>query len=91
MANGIGNREISGVVNAVSPYPTNNEEFSDRLAKVLYQTCRLTIPGFVLKLLYGEGACILLEGQKVLPEKLEQAGFRFKYPTIQNSLVKIYG
>ncbi|MEI7663229.1 MAG: TIGR01777 family oxidoreductase [Bacteroidota bacterium] len=86
-----GNREISGVVNAVSPYPTNNAEFSDCLAKVLYQSCRLTIPAFALKMLYGEGASILLEGQKVLPEKLEQAGFRFKYPTIQNSLVKIYG
>ena len=87
----IENQEIRGIVNAVTPYPSFNAEFSDRLAKVLDQPCWLTIPAFVVKMMYGEGAEILLEGQKVMPEKLEQAGFRFKYPTIQNALVKIYG
>jgi len=85
------NPSIQGVVNAVAPYPSDNAEFSDKLAKVLGQTCWLTIPGFVLKMMYGEGAEILLDGQKVLPEKLEKAGFRFKYPAIQNALVNIYG
>jgi len=85
------NKELSGVVNAVTPYPTCNEEFSDRLAKVLGQSCWLTIPPFVLKMIYGEGAQVMLEGQRVLPEKLEQAGFRFKYPTLLNALVQIYG
>jgi uncharacterized protein len=87
----IDNPAIVGIVNAVTPYPTCNSEFSDRLAKVLGQPCWVTIPGFVLRLLYGDGAQVMLDGQTVLPEKLEQAGFRFKYPTIQNALVKIYG
>ncbi len=85
------NKELSGIVNAVTPYPTSNEEFSDRLAKVLGQSCLLTIPPFILKIIYGEGAEVLLEGQRVLPEKLEQAGFRFRYPTLLNALVQIYG
>ena len=87
----IENQSIRGIVNAVTPYPSFNEEFTDKLAKVLGQTSWLTIPAFALKMLYGEGAEILLEGQKVLPEKLEQAGFRFDFPTIQNALVQVYG
>ncbi|MEI7499332.1 MAG: TIGR01777 family oxidoreductase [Bacteroidota bacterium] len=82
---------IIGIVNAVSPFPSNNAEFSDKLGKVLGQPVWLTIPAFAMKLIYSEGAQVLLEGQKVLPEKLLDAGFRFKYPTIQNALVRIYG
>ena len=82
---------IRGIVNAVSPYPSFNSEFSEILGKVLGQPVWLTIPAFAMKMIYGEGAQVLLEGQKVLPEKLLQAGFRFKYPTIQNALVQIYG
>jgi uncharacterized protein (TIGR01777 family) len=85
------NPVVTGIVNAVSPYPSNNAEFSDKLGKVLGQPIWLTIPSFALKMMYGEGAQVLLEGQKVLPEKLMNAGFKFKYPTIQNALVKIYG
>ena len=81
---------LTGVVNAVSPFPVTNAEFTDTLGKVLNQPTWMTIPAFALKLLYGEGAQILLEGQKVLPEKLESAGFRFLFPTIRNSLVQIY-
>ena len=87
----IENHSIRGIVNAVTPYPSDNAEFSEKLAKVFGQTNWLTIPAFALKMLYGEGAQILLEGQKVLPGILQQAGFRFKYPTIQNALVQIYG
>ena len=86
----IGNPSLSGVVNAVSPYPTTNYEFTDKLGKALNQPAFLTVPAFALKMIYGEGSQILLEGQRVLPEKLEKAGFRFKYPTIQNALMQIY-
>jgi len=83
--------ELSGIINAVSPFPTTNAEFTDKLGKVLKQPSWLTFPSFILKMKLGEGAKMLLEGQKVLPEKLEQAGFRFAYPTVQNALVKIFG
>jgi uncharacterized protein (TIGR01777 family) len=82
---------LHGVVNAVAPFPADNAELTDKLAKVLNQPAWVPVPAFALKLVYGEGAQVLLEGQKVLPEKLLQAGFRFKYPTIQNALVAIYG
>jgi uncharacterized protein (TIGR01777 family) len=86
----IENREISGFVNAVSPFPCTNAEFAEKLGKVLKQPAWLTVPPLALKALYGEGASVLLEGQHVVPEKLQQAGFRFRYPTVQNALVRIY-
>ncbi len=87
----IENAAIKGIVNAVSPYPSSNAGFTDTLAKVLKQPAWLTVPAFALKMVYGEGAQILLEGQKVIPEKLLLAGFIFRYPTIQKALVQIYG
>jgi len=87
----IENHAITGIVNAVSPFPSTNAEFTTLLGKVLKQPAWLTIPEFALKFKFGEGAQILLEGQKVIPEKLLKSGFQFRYPTLQNTLVRIYG
>lgn len=85
------NHAVSGIMNAVSPFASSNYEFSDKLGKVLGQPVWFTVPTFALKMIYGEGAQVLLDGQRVLPDKLLNAGFRFKYPTIQNALMQIYG
>jgi uncharacterized protein (TIGR01777 family) len=87
----IGNENLSGPVNAVSPYPSTNLELTEKFGKVFKQPAFLTIPNFILKMKLGEGAIMLLEGQKVLPSRLEKAGFKWKYPTIQNALVNLYG
>jgi len=81
---------MHGIYNAVSPFPATNREFTEKLGKVLGQPAILTIPAFILKLIYGEGAIALLEGQYVIPQRLEEAGFRFKYPTLQSALIRIY-
>ena len=86
----IENENIKGVVNAVSPTPINNIEFTRNLAKVFGQPAIFTVPAFALKWAYGEGAQVLLEGQKAVPEKLLQAGFKFNFPTIQSALVYIF-
>jgi uncharacterized protein (TIGR01777 family) len=86
----IGHETLEGVVNAVSPYPSYNAEFTDKLGKVLGQPTWFTVPAFALKLAFGDGAQVLLEGQSVLPEKLMQEGFTFRFPTIQNALVDIF-
>ena len=86
----IENQGMVGVYNAVTPFPVTNSEFTDKLGKILGHPAILTIPSFVLKIIYGEGAQVLLEGQRVLPERLEKAGFRFRYPTLQNALTRIY-
>lgn len=81
---------IRGVVNAVAPVPSTNAEFTDKLAKVLRQPAIMAVPAFAIRMLYGEGASVMLEGQQVVPARLEKEGFRFRYPTIQNALVAIY-
>lgn len=82
---------LKGPVNLVSPFPVSNSDFSASLGKVLKQPVFLTLPGKVLRLIYGEGAVLLLEGHKVLPGKLTSMGFHFNFPTINGALINLLG
>ncbi len=83
-------KNIDGPVNATSPNPVTNKEFSLALAEALHRPCFLKTPEFVFKLIFDQMAEeIMLNGQKVLPEKASHYGFEFSYPTIQQSFLKI--
>lgn len=84
------NEMMSGVYNAVAPYPTTNYHLTETLGKVLNQPAFLRIPSFLIRLIYGEGAQIMTQGQRVYPERLEQMGFKFLYHTIDKALFNIY-
>jgi uncharacterized protein len=84
----IGNDKMSGIYNAVAPWPTDNRHFTEVLAKVVNQPFFLRIPLFALKLLFGEGSQVVASGQRVLPERLMKENFPFRYPTIEKALVK---
>ena len=84
------NENISGVVNAVAPNPTNNYHLTKILGKVLVQRAFLRIPVAILKARYGEAASILITGQHVIPGKLLDSGFNFEFPTIEKSLLDLY-
>ena len=74
------NDNIRGAVNAVSPNPVTNEEFTKTLGEVLYRPTFLPLPEFVVSMAFGEmGDALLLTSTKVLPKRLEDAGFEFKY------------
>jgi uncharacterized protein (TIGR01777 family) len=75
-----------GPINATAPLPATNKEFSATLARVLGRPSWLPVPAPALKLLYGEGASVLLEGQRVLPEKAMDLGYRFRYPSLEEAL-----
>ncbi|MCX6283394.1 MAG: TIGR01777 family oxidoreductase, partial [Bacteroidetes bacterium] len=60
---------LKGPVNLVSPNPVTNAEFSSTFGKVLKQPVFLSLPGGIIRLMYGEGSVLLLEGHKVLPGK----------------------
>ena len=79
-------KKFEGIFNAVSPNPISNEEFTKVLSKVLNKFSFFTIPAFILKLILGEGSLVLLEGQKVLPQRLIKEGFNFKYPLLEDAL-----
>lgn len=88
----INNENISGAVNAVAPEAVTNNEFSKTLAKVMHRPSILPIPALQLKLLFGEMAdALLLQGQNVFPQKLQDSGFKFTYPSLKPALEEILG
>ncbi|KTG23269.1 epimerase [Idiomarina sp. WRN-38] len=76
---------LSGPVNMTAPGPVANEAFSRTLASVLNKPHFMRVPAFVLKLGLGEMSSMLLEGQAVVPDKLRNHGFEFKYPTVREA------
>ena len=77
---------LDGAVNATAPNPVRNQEFTEVLARVLHRPAALPAPPFMLKLALGEGAVLLLEGQRVLPERAISAGYSFTFPTLESAL-----
>jgi uncharacterized protein (TIGR01777 family) len=83
----IENDSIRGAVNAVSPHPVRNEEFTKTMGDVLYRPTFLPLPEFVVSMALGEmGDELLLTSTKVIPKRLEDAGFEFKYPDLKPAL-----
>ncbi len=84
----IENENIRGAVNAVSPNPVTNQEFTKALGEVLYRPTFLPLPEFAVSMVFGEmGDALLLASTKVLPKRLMDAGFEFKYPDLKPALV----
>lgn len=75
----IDNKSISRAVNAASPNPETMKNFARLIGKTLHRPWFFPAPGFLLKILFGEIAVVLISGRKALPKKLTDAGFEFKY------------
>jgi uncharacterized protein len=84
---------LSGPVNAVAPEPVRNADYTRTLAKVLHRPAVLPVPGFGPRLLLGaEGAREIAEAsQYVQPERLIQAGYRFRQPELGGALRHLFG
>lgn len=83
----INNSTIEGAVNATSPNPVTNSEFTAALGKALNRPTIIPVPEFGVKLLFGEmGKRLLLEGARVVPEKLLKSGFEFDFPELGKAL-----
>lgn len=83
-------QNLEGVFNATSPYPVTNLELSRSLAKSLYRPLLFSIPTFVFKLIYSEGASALIDSKEVFPYKLLQKGYQFKYERISTALNALF-
>jgi uncharacterized protein len=79
----------NGPFNAVSPHPVANEEFTRSLANAVQRPARFRAPALILKSALGEMSSMVLEGQKVIPEKLNELDFQFKFPEIDSALSEI--
>jgi uncharacterized protein (TIGR01777 family) len=78
--------ELSGPVNVNAPEPVTNKELSKTLGKVLRRPAFAPVPGLAVKLLYGEMAMIVTTGQRVVPNRLEESGYRFRRPNLEAAL-----
>lgn len=84
------NEDLNGAANATAPNPVTNEQFTGTLGKVLNRPTIIPVPAFGIKLLFGEmGETLLLQGARVLPEKLQTAGFEFEFTDLEDTLKHI--
>ena len=83
----LGREEVRGPVNAVSPNPVTNREFTTALATVLRRPVWFAIPAFAVRLLFGEmGRSTMLASSMVFPEKLLSSGYEFLHKDLGSTL-----
>ena len=77
---------LEGPVNVVAPEPVTNTEFSETLGRVLGRPVWAPLPGFLIRMLYGQmGQELLLASTRALPEKLRQSGYIFQHPHLEDA------
>ena len=81
------NEDLRGAFNAVAPNPATNKEFTKTLGTVLNRPTFLPVPEFAIKMLFGEmGETLLLEGARVVPQKLQDAKYEFDFPNLETAM-----
>lgn len=83
--------DMKGVYNATAPNPVRMKDFCQTLGEVLNRPSWLPVPEFVLELLLGDGAIVVLEGQKVIPKKTQSFNIQYQYPEIRSAIQEIVG
>jgi uncharacterized protein (TIGR01777 family) len=85
------NQNARGPFNLTTPNPIRNADFARILGRRLGRPSSLPTPAFVLRLLFGEMAAILMEGQRALPRRLLDLGFSFRFPEAETALRDLLG
>jgi len=81
------NEKVSGTVNASSPHPATNKDFSKALGRALNRPAVMPVPGLVLDLKFGrEFGQVLRGGQRVIPKRTQELGYEFKHPDLDEAL-----
>jgi hypothetical protein len=83
------NETIHGPLNAVSPAPVTNAEFTRALGQALHRPTFVRVPRTALRLAFGEMSQVLTDSQRVLPKAAERTGYAFKYPDLGGALVAL--
>ena len=81
--------QVSGPLNGTAPGVVTNADFTAALGRALHRPAILPVPGFALKLLFGEMAEVMLSSQRVLPRATGQSGYRFQYPELGGALASL--
>lgn len=75
----LGDERVSGPVNATAPNPVRNTEFTRELGAALHRPVFAAVPALALKVMFGEMSSVLLDSQKVFPQVITAAGYRYRY------------
>ncbi len=78
--------DAHGPYNLSAPNPVRNEEFTRALGEILHRPTLFRVPAFALRLLFGEMATVLLEGQRAIPRRLLDEGYTFRYEDVRSAL-----
>lgn len=81
--------DLSGPVNVTSPHPQSMGDFCRTLGRVMGRPSWLSVPGPAVRMLMGEASEAVLTGQRALPRKLMDAGFKFKHPDLEKALKEL--
>lgn len=81
--------DCHGVWNGTAPNPVTSREFARALGEALHRPALLPLPALVLRMALGEASGLLLDSQRALPRRALEAGFSFRYPTIDSALADI--
>ena len=87
----IDHADVSGPVNLTAPTPVTMGEFAKTLGKVLHRPSWAPVPGAALKVLLGEFATALLEGQRAVPARLQKSGYPFRFSELSGALEDLLG
>ena len=80
------NRRASGPFNLCAPNPLTNAEFGRVVGRVIGRPAMMPTPAFALRLVFGEMATVLLDGQRQMPKRLIELGFAFRFPSAEAAL-----
>ena len=85
-------KSCNGAFNLTAPEPVTNREFAKTLGRTLKRPTILPLPGFMLRILFGSRAIsLMIEGQKVLPDRLQESGYIFNHSTLAEALKDLLG
>jgi uncharacterized protein len=82
----LGETQLQGPVNLAAPAPVTNAEFSKALGHALRRPAIVPVPALALRTLYGEMSHIITTGQRAVPRRLQQQGYSFRHPHLDEAL-----
>jgi uncharacterized protein (TIGR01777 family) len=82
----IDDERYSGAINATAPHPVTNKEFSKALGRTLKRPAIAPVPAFAIRILYGGMAKLVVEGQRAVPRRALELGYRFRHPDLDEAL-----
>lgn len=85
----IQNKELEGIFNLTTPEPICNLEQTKKMGRYLHRPTFMSMPSWAVKLIFGEGSCVMLDSKEVYPRRLQEAGFTFDYPTFGSAMEQI--